>query len=225
MDIASRYVSERGRNPRMPATKDNLKYKYNRLGKELDTIRSEYEDNVQSVIHDLERRYNETRNWPLPCYGKLKRMIKDSTNDVVISKCRVPVHEHSIKNMGDRKDVYEQYTTMVYQNPKLAAAAEKYGHSGILGYCKLQKAIVDKQRRSPRKDVEKMHKEEIETENDDLKHHIRCYDCKFLRAQDTLRELKEDYSESKRYLPHLRYRRMKKMIERVIEKKELLQLD
>lgn len=92
-----------GRNPRMPATKDNLKYKYNRLGKELDTIRSEYEDNVQSVIHDLERRYNETRNWPLPCYGKLKRMIKDSTNDVVISKCRVPVHEHSIKNMGDRK--------------------------------------------------------------------------------------------------------------------------
>lgn len=74
-------------------------------------------------------------------------------------------------------------------------------------------------------DVEKMHKEEIETENDDLKHHIRCYDCKFLRAQDTLRELKEDYSESKRYLPHLRYRRMEKMIERVIEKKELLQLD
>lgn len=51
----------------------------------------------------LERRYNETRNWPLPCYGKLKRMIKNSTNDVVISKCRVPVHEHSIKNMGDRK--------------------------------------------------------------------------------------------------------------------------
>lgn len=25
-------------------------------------------------------------------------------------------------------------------------------------------------------DVEKMHKEEIKTENDDLKHHIRCYD-------------------------------------------------
>lgn len=39
-------------------------------------------------------------------------------------------------------------------------------------------------------DVERMHKEEIETENDDLKHHIRCYDCKFLRAQDTLRKLK-----------------------------------
>lgn len=62
-----------------------------------------------------------------------------------------------------------------------------------------------------------MHKEEIEIENKDLKHHIRCYDCKFLRAQDTLRQLKEDYSESKRYLPHVRYRRMKKMIERVIE--------
>lgn len=46
-----------------------------------------------------------------------------------------------------------------------------------------------------------------------------------LRAQGTLRELKEDYSESKRYLPHVRYRRMKKMIERVIEKRELLQLD
>lgn len=53
-------------------------------------------------------------------------------------------------------DVYEQYTTMVYQNPKLAAAAEKYGHSGILGYCKLQKAIADKQRRSPRKGNEKL---------------------------------------------------------------------
>lgn len=53
-------------------------------------------------------------------------------------------------------DVYEQYTTMVYQNPKLAAAAEKYGHSGTLGYCKLQKAIVDKQRRSPRKGNEKL---------------------------------------------------------------------
>lgn len=92
-----------GRNPRMPATKENLKYKYNRLGKELDTIRSEYEDNVQSVIQNLERRYNETRNWPLPCYGKLKRMIKDSTNDVVISKCRVPVHEHSIKNKQTEK--------------------------------------------------------------------------------------------------------------------------
>lgn len=53
-------------------------------------------------------------------------------------------------------DVYEQYTTMVYQNPKLAAAAAKYGHSGIFGYCKLQKAIVDKQRRSPRKGNEKL---------------------------------------------------------------------
>lgn len=53
-------------------------------------------------------------------------------------------------------DVYEQYTTMVYQNPKHAAAAEKYGHSGILGYCKLQKAIADKQRRSPRKGNEKL---------------------------------------------------------------------
>lgn len=74
-------------------------------------------------------------------------------------------------------------------------------------------------------DVERMHKEEIETENDDLKHHIRCYYCKFLRAQDTLRELKKDYSESKRYLPHLRYRRMEKMIERVIEKKDSLKLD
>lgn len=53
-------------------------------------------------------------------------------------------------------DVYEQYTTMVYQNPKLAAAAEKYGHSGLLGYCILQKAIEDKQRRSPRKGNEKL---------------------------------------------------------------------
>lgn len=86
----------------MPATKENLKYKYNKLGKELDAISSQYEDDVYSVIHNLKRRYNETRNWPLPCYGELKSMIKDSTNDNVISKCRVPVHDHSIKNMGDR---------------------------------------------------------------------------------------------------------------------------
>lgn len=70
-------------------------------------------------------------------------------------------------------------------------------------------------------DVEKMHKVEIEAENDDLKHHIRCYDCKFLRAQDTLGQLKEYYTESKRYLPHLRYRRMKNMVERVLEDKSL----
>lgn len=38
-------------------------------------------------------------------------------------------------------DVYEQYTTMVYQNPKLAAAAEKYGHSGIPINCKKQLQI------------------------------------------------------------------------------------
>lgn len=89
-------------NPRMPATKENLKYKYNKLVEELDTVRSQYENNVYSVIQNLERRYNETRNWPLPCYGELKSMIKDSTNDNVIMKCRVPVHDHSIKNMGDR---------------------------------------------------------------------------------------------------------------------------
>lgn len=70
-------------------------------------------------------------------------------------------------------------------------------------------------------DVEQMHKEEIEAENDNLKHHIRCYDCKFLRAQDTLRQLKESYTESKRYLPHLRYRRMKRMVETVIEDRSL----
>lgn len=86
----------------MPATKVNLKYKYNNLGEELDTIRSQYKKNVYSVIQNLERRYNETRNWPLPCYGELKSMIKDSTNDNVISKCRVPVHDHSIKNMREK---------------------------------------------------------------------------------------------------------------------------
>lgn len=221
MDNAYRYVPERVPNPRMPATKENLKYKYNKLGKELDAISSQYEDDVYSVIHDLKRRYNETRNWPLPCYGELKSMIKDSTNDNVISKCRVPVHDHSIKNMGDRNNVYKQYTTVVYQNPKPAVDPEKYSHMGLLGYCILKQAIMYKGRRSPRRDVEQMHKEEIEAENDDLKHHIRCYDCKFLRAQDTLRQLKESYTESKRYLPHLRYRRMKRMVETVIEDRSL----
>lgn len=48
-------------NPRMPATKENLKYKYNKLGKELDAISSQYEDDVYSVIQNLKRRYNETR--------------------------------------------------------------------------------------------------------------------------------------------------------------------
>lgn len=91
--------------PHMPVTKDYLKNKCNTLGKELDTISREYKKNVDGVIENLKRRYNETQNRPLPCYGELKSMIKESTNDRVISKCRVPVHQHSITNMKDKKSM------------------------------------------------------------------------------------------------------------------------
>lgn len=70
-------------------------------------------------------------------------------------------------------------------------------------------------------DVEGMRKADIEEEYLSLKDHIRGYDYKFLQAESALRQLRHNYSESKRLVPHLRYPRMKRMIQTVIENKKL----
>ena len=66
-----------------------------------------------------------------------------------------------------------------------------------------------------------MHKAEIADENDELKHHIQCYDSKFLRAHNRLSKLQQEYAASKQYLPPKRYRLLKEMIETVVEDSKL----
>lgn len=70
-------------------------------------------------------------------------------------------------------------------------------------------------------EVTDMHKAEIAIENEELKHHIQCYDSKFLRAHNRLSKLKQEYAESKQYLPPKRYRLLKEMIETVVEDSKL----
>lgn len=70
-------------------------------------------------------------------------------------------------------------------------------------------------------EVTDMHKSEIAEENDELKHHIQCYDSKFLRAHNRLNKLRQEYSASKQYLPPKRYRLLKEMIETVVEDSKL----
>lgn len=70
-------------------------------------------------------------------------------------------------------------------------------------------------------EVADMHKSEIAEENDELKHHIQCYDSKFLRAHNRLNKLQQEYSASKQYLPPKRYRLLKEMIETVVEDSKL----
>lgn len=70
-------------------------------------------------------------------------------------------------------------------------------------------------------EVADMHKSEIAEENDELKHHIQCYDSKFLRAHNRLNKLRQEYSASKQYLPPKRYRLLKEMIETVVEDSKL----
>lgn len=70
-------------------------------------------------------------------------------------------------------------------------------------------------------EVTDMHKAEIADENEELKHHIQCYDSKFLRAHNRLSKLQQEYAASKQYLPPKRYRLLKEMIETVVEDSKL----
>lgn len=67
-----------------------------------------------------------------------------------------------------------------------------------------------------------MHKAEIATENEELKHYVQCYDHMFERAQKRLINLRQQYEESKQHLPPKRYPLLKEMVKTVIRDKKLM---
>lgn len=81
-------------------TKEQLKEKNRKLRKELGTVRSQYKENVWSVIKNLKQCCDETKYDLMPNYEKLKCLIKSSTTDEVLEKCRVPKHKHSVQSKG-----------------------------------------------------------------------------------------------------------------------------
>lgn len=71
-------------------------------------------------------------------------------------------------------------------------------------------------------DVTEMHKADIATENEELKHYVQCYDHMFERAQKRLINLRQQYEESKQHLPPKRYPLLKEMVKTVIRDKKLM---
>lgn len=71
-------------------------------------------------------------------------------------------------------------------------------------------------------DVTEMHKAEIAAENEELKHYVQCYDHMFERAHRRLSTLRQEYEESKQYLPPKRYPLLKEMVKTVIRDKKLM---
>lgn len=71
-------------------------------------------------------------------------------------------------------------------------------------------------------DVTEMHKVEIAAENEELKHYVQCYDHMFERAHRRLSNLRQEYEESKQYLPPKRYPLLKEMVKTVIRDKKLM---
>lgn len=71
-------------------------------------------------------------------------------------------------------------------------------------------------------DVTEMHKAEIAAENEELKHYVQCYDHMFERAHRRLSNLRQEYEESKQYLPPKRYPLLKEMVKTVIRDKKLM---
>lgn len=82
----------------LPMTKEQLKEKNRKLRKELGTVRSQYEENVWSVIKNLEQCYDKRKNNLMSKHETLKRLIESSTTDEILERCRVPEHKHSIQN-------------------------------------------------------------------------------------------------------------------------------
>lgn len=81
-------------------TKEQLKEKNRKLRKELGTVRSQYEENVWSVIKNLKQCYDKRKNDLMSKHETLKRLIESSTTDEILERCRVPEHKHSIQNKG-----------------------------------------------------------------------------------------------------------------------------
>lgn len=63
---------------------------------------------------------------------------------------------------------------------------------------------------------------EIAAENEELKHYVQCYDHMFERAHRRLSNLRQEYEESKQYLPPKRYPLVKEMVKTVIRDKKLM---
>lgn len=211
--------------PPLPKTKDQLKEKNRKLRKELDTLRRQYRENVWSVIENLKRHYDETKHDLTPSYETLKRLIKISTSDEVLEGCRVPEHKHSVQNKGIDHS-FNHHSTACMETHLQNAVASRYeprkGTGGLLQSCREFSGRGDNQAvQQRRREVTDMHKSEIAEENDELKHHIQCYDSKFLRAHNRLNKLRQEYSASKQYLPPKRYRLLKEMIETVVEDSKL----
>ncbi|XP_062589480.1 uncharacterized protein LOC134251137 isoform X1 [Saccostrea cucullata] len=211
--------------PPLPKTKDQLKEKNRKLRKELDSLRRQYRDNVYSVIENLKRRYNETKTDLTPSYEKLKHLIKEATSDEVLEQCKLPEHKHSVQNKGVDHSFNHNSSANVELHIKDAVAArydQRKGTGAFLQSCRefagVGESHVQQQRR---REVSVMHKAEIADENEELKHHIQCYDSKFLRAHNRLTKLRQEYVESKQYLPPKRYRLLKEMIETVVEDSKL----
>lgn len=87
-------------NSALSKTKEQLKEKNRKLRKELGAVSHQYRENVWSVIKNLKKRYDEIKYDLTPSYEKLKRLIKSSTSDDVLERCRVPEHKHSVQNKG-----------------------------------------------------------------------------------------------------------------------------
>lgn len=85
-------------NSALPKTKEQLQEKNRKLRIELGTVSSQYRENVWRVIENLRRHNDETLYDLMPSYETLKRLIKSSTSNEVLEKCRVPEHEHSVQN-------------------------------------------------------------------------------------------------------------------------------
>ncbi|XP_056019729.1 uncharacterized protein LOC125667933 isoform X2 [Ostrea edulis] len=211
--------------PPLPKTKDQLKEKNRKLRKELDDLRRIYKDNVYKVIENLKRHYNETKHDLTPSYDKLKHLIKYATSEEVLEQCRVPDHKHSVQNKGIDHSFNHNSSACVELHVK-DAVASRYDHrkgaAGFLQSCREFAGHGESQAvQQRRREVTDMHKAEIAIENEELKHHIQCYDSKFLRAHNRLSKLKQEYAESKQYLPPKRYRLLKEMIETVVEDSKL----
>lgn len=220
MNNESRFVPRVENNPRRLIPKQELIHKYMEARQELQTLRRTYENNVYREIESLKTRYTEAKNSLFPCYGKLKRMIKEATTDDVLIRCKVPYHKHNIQDRRETEKAAYHYNEAL-RSPKHESARNNNGRNKTGIFKELCSKFRDVQPRRQWKDVDGMRKADIEEEYLSLKDHIRGYDYKFLQAESALRELRQNYSESKRLVPHLRYPRMKRMIQTVIENKKL----
>eukprot|EP00105_Crassostrea_gigas_P025919 XP_011446673.1 PREDICTED: uncharacterized protein LOC105341708 [Crassostrea gigas] len=199
----------------LPKTKEQLQEKNRKLRIELGTVSSQYRENVWRVIENLRRHNDETLYDLMPSYETLKRLIKSSTSNEVLEKCRVPEHEHSVQNNKVSCCNTNASTDNIYD-----AVAARYGTCGLLWHTALLAGYVALPRTI--RDVTEMHKAEIADENEELKHYIQCYDHMFVRAHGRLSNLRQQYEESKQHRPHNRYPLLKEMVKAVIKDIRLL---